>query len=561
MPFEEKSFCQLVAQGSLSFAAISEQLSLVERENRGKIPKPMISTDTQAVIYENIPRLLPGFAGYSTPKHWITPVSQLTLGCWLLALSEFAPGACREELLKDTAILLQHMPTRGSGAIIGCTMLTLQYMMDSEGVKAILEVIKAQLVDNNVCLAPAVLCNILLGLKRRVDCAEVREILNVLCWHVIAHNKGGVRWRPEEVEEALYSLYIMPTSPEASALYVELQPQIVATKMMLEPKMLGYAFDLLNHLPDSRDMEEHSRIFMIGMQARIWDEQTLFEPSTIAHILNSLQRFPPSAEVDLFLAGMKRHLDQNRQIGQWLNIPITIYALWGLQYFSHSRNAHEVVKALQHHIAHVDLFFVPDSSDGRWLAEVIYCFQHYIQAPAGRKVAEAFLTTLADVLGLKLDITRLPLSAGGIEQILQLGRYLTSTVEGEMQLDLRSCSYFLGIALGQYVLTHRQKDISLTIILPNGSMNKAQAQTRKRFSQFLQSILAKEVYNWYPTHITLPALNKVTGKRPLSLSADHIAIAPPVQKQAKTALTELADRLRQRVRSSEKANKAAALSK
>jgi hypothetical protein len=525
MPFNEPSFCHLLAQGRLSFAEMSQQLAMAELENRGKTPSFVISPSTQAVIYQRIPDLLPGFAGESTCIHWITPATVLTLGYWLAGLSRFEPGIYREALLKDTATLLHHLPFILDGARISNAVLTVQNMKDSEGVRAILKVIKVQLINSTLArlfLKPKVLCTILYGLKNQPDSAKFRAILHALLPHLAAYIAAGIGWSSKEISDALYSLSVMPDLPEVAAIYLQLQPQVIALSMTLDTKALGYAFDLLTNLPESIDMAEQSKIFLLALQARIHDEQNLLDLQTLAYILNSLQRFPPSIEVDLTLSGVKKHLDKNAQIGQWLDIQALYKALYGLQYLALSTEAYEIVLALELHMANIKFpQIMPEA--GYWLAEAIYIFRRYSEHPKGRVVANAFLHTAARVFGLALDTDRLSQADTRMAEILRLAPYLTSTARGEQQLDLRFCSHFLGLALCQYVFTYRQKTTALTIIFPDESTFKSQSRKRQKVISFLQKLLADEICYWEFAQVTLPPIkNGSTGKREKTQLAERL---------------------------------------
>lgn len=100
-------FCQRLKQASLPFELMAMLFVAVKEESHGKA---VISANTQAVIYESLPDLLPEFAGEGTPLDWILPIPPLALNDWLVGLSLFEPGSEREALLKDTAILLRQLP-------------------------------------------------------------------------------------------------------------------------------------------------------------------------------------------------------------------------------------------------------------------------------------------------------------------------------------------------------------------------------------------------------------------------------------------------------------------
>jgi hypothetical protein len=514
--FNEQSFCHLLAQGRLSFAEMSQQLAMAELEHRGKTPSLIISANTQAVIYQHILDLLPGFAGYSTPMHWVTPATSLTLGYWLMGLSRFEPGTCREELLKDTALWLQHLPVTLDEIRISNAALALQHMAESEGVREILKVIRAQLVNNIIArrwVSPEALCNVLYSLKIRPDSAEVKAILHVLLSHLTANITVGVRFAPEQIEDMLYSLFIMPDSPEAMAIYLSLQPQIIAAGMMLDGKALGYAFYLLRNLPESVDMAELANAFLAGLQARIQDEQKLLDPPTLSHILNSLYRFPSSSKMDLLLSGIKKHLDKNAQLGKWLDGQTLLNALYGLQYLTFSIEVQEILIVLQMHILNVRENPLPAKAKGYWLTEVIYSLRRYFEHPQGERVAKAFLQTAAHVLDLAIDMSQLSQASTRMRQIVQIGGYLIKTAEGHAWLDVRCCSPHLAPALCQFVLDLRQQEEvtpPLTIVFPAESTDKMQSRQRKKISQFLKTRLANEICYWESAQVTLLTIKKTS---------------------------------------------------
>jgi hypothetical protein len=543
MPFEEQLFCQHLLDGGLTFAEMSQQLAMAELENRHKTPRLVISVNTQAVIYQCMPELLPGFAGYSTPVDWVTPATSLTLSDWLSGVSRFEAGICREELLKDTATMLRHMPITIE-TLLGNAALALQDMPASEGVKEILKFIKTQLTHCTLnSLPPDTLCSILYGL-RHLKCSESTAILQVLLPHLIPP-KVEIHFTAEHLKKILYSLTLMPACAETSTLYLALRPQIIAAMPALPPEVVGCVFYLLNYLPESINISACCTVLLVSLQPYLQGEERCLSPQVMVYIFNSLQRFPHSLEVDLVLDELKKHLDKNAQIGQWLTISELIKVLYGIQHLTLSKAVAGILSALQIYMANIKISQPILARSEYWLAETIYCFREYLAH--SEQVVEDFLQTAAHVLGLTLPpLEQLRQPNKLIAQIYRLAPYLNK-IDNVLHLDLRLCSLHLAIALCTYTLESRQKAIhykqqtlSLKIIFPPESMSKSKSLYREQISQFLRNLLADQTCQWEAAHVTLPAVGVATNKRDASTLNDMVSSLKPqaALKRVKKEATE-----------------------
>lgn len=307
MPFDEQKFCQSLQTHSLTFTQISKQLArVVKKESEGR---HVISASTQAVIYERLPTLLPGFRRDATSESWGLAVHPQILGHWVIGLSLFEPGATREALLKNTAILLRQVPhtAKDYDSVVNNMVLTLEDMQDSAGVRAILRELALQLADYRYHLAYMTATNVLHSLKNKPDSDAVRAVLNALLGRI--ENPHG-NWNEallstEAIARAIYGLQNLSTSREVNRILAWVAPKILVCKARHErmsSHLLAMAFGGMRNMQASAEAKQ----VVQALHAHLCERPV--EVNTSCYVLYGLRNMGNCAEVRAVLATLLPHL-------------------------------------------------------------------------------------------------------------------------------------------------------------------------------------------------------------------------------------------------------------
>lgn len=298
MPFDEKIFCQRLQEISLTFKDMSAQLVALYRESNGKA---VIHANTQAVIYESLPDLLPGFAGAATAQDWRLITPPLTLHNWLIGMSLFAPGNQREKLLQDTAILLKRLPRPelGDNVTLRKAVFTLRNMENSAGVREMLQEITRQLTGCAVgWVVPATISETLLCLQNQPDSDVVRAVLNALLLHLAYAGERKIWFSTEEIGNALSGLQRLSTMPEVNRILDRLVPHILARKeqrKLMNNTQLAMAFYGLHNMQLSAEVARVLEVLHAHLDSQV------VEMDTFCKVLCGLRNMACCAEVETML--------------------------------------------------------------------------------------------------------------------------------------------------------------------------------------------------------------------------------------------------------------------
>lgn len=385
-------------------------------------------------------------------------------------------------------------------------------------------------------------CSVLHGLHNMEHCAEVRAVLATLVAQLQYMHPGYVL-DPEGFSRALDSLNALALLPEAMVLYQRLMPQITATAVALDTKVLGKVLSRLESLPDSSEKQELIRVCITSLRKHIERSSQPLDSGIIASLLDNLHKQPFLEETSPVLAGLKALFERNAQAGQWMG-GIQIYeALYSLQDMPVSGEIEGVVAALTPHMRLESFSGMPPVSKKRLLAEAAYYLRQHFSSSGEAGTAKDFLRAAAQALGLRFDAGLLH-TRTLMEQILVQGEYLAQTGNGEIRLDIRRCTTKLAQALCEYVLAQRQRGgfSSLTILFTSGGEHSPETiGTHNRKHAFLQRMLAGENGRWKQGEVTVTTTAERRGaKREASVlvPAGQPAAAARQEPQSKRARTE-----------------------
>lgn len=264
-----------IAEGRLTFKEVCEHLEhKIDQAYQSQHPC-VISSVEQSILYDHLPRLLPGF--FNTPEEGTIPanlakaIDPIDMCRWIVILTqlEVSDNDLRSELTTDTSMMLTHMAENLPPENITFILSALPVVADENtviGISHILRTLEPHLIaqtQEGQYLSRENIVQGIYSLRMLSNSVQVDNILMALLPHVEAHkNQGGI-FNLRELTQIFRGLNGKNFSPAIIALLPYLIYNIDAAKDRGEL----FSEAMLQKI-------EHSLGVMLASEKEITDEET-----------------------------------------------------------------------------------------------------------------------------------------------------------------------------------------------------------------------------------------------------------------------------------------------